>query len=155
MEKCNLISKAWASNLKNFEINSVPLSDVMWLGTLCLEKIFWTKRLARPAALIKLCVGTKITCFVSLSTTTSIFVWPSDSSRHLMKSIDIDSHRHGITLQANFPWKITFDKLYNNGFLIGICSRTLFISSECNIIWWVHWAGDNWPRAHVKTLRSN
>jgi len=32
-----------------------------------------------------------------------------------------------VTPQANFPWKITFDTLYNNRFLIGICSRTLSI----------------------------
>jgi len=37
-------------------------------------------------------------------------------------------------LQVNFLQKITFDKLYNNGFLIGICSRTLSISLECNTI---------------------
>ena len=36
--------------------------------------------------------------------------------------------------QVNFLQKITFDKLYNNGFLIGIRSRTLSISSECNTI---------------------
>jgi len=39
-----------------------------------------------------------------------------------------------VMLQANFPQKITFDKLYNNGFLIEICSRTLSIFSERNII---------------------
>jgi len=39
-----------------------------------------------------------------------------------------------VTLQANFPWKITFDMLYTNGFLIKICSRTLSISSEHNTI---------------------
>jgi len=39
-----------------------------------------------------------------------------------------------VTLQANFPWKIIFDTLYTNGFSIRICSRTLSISSERNII---------------------
>ena len=39
-----------------------------------------------------------------------------------------------VMLQANFPWKITFDILYTNGFSIRICSRTLSISSECNTI---------------------
>jgi len=35
--------------------------------------------------------------------------------------------KHVVTLQANFPQKITFNMLYNNKFLIGICSRTLSI----------------------------
>jgi len=35
-----------------------------------------------------------------------------------------------VTPQANFLWKITFDTLYNNRFLIRVCSRTLSISSE-------------------------
>jgi len=39
-----------------------------------------------------------------------------------------------VTLQANFPQKITFDILYTNGFSIRICSRTLSISSERNTI---------------------
>jgi len=40
----------------------------------------------------------------------------------------------GIMLQVNFLQKITFDTLYTNRFLIRICSRTLSISSEHNII---------------------
>jgi len=37
-------------------------------------------------------------------------------------------------LQTNFSQKVTFDKLYNNGFLIEVRSRTLSISSERNTI---------------------
>jgi len=40
----------------------------------------------------------------------------------------------GVTPQANFLQKITFDMLYTNKFLIRIRSRTLSISSECNTI---------------------
>ena len=36
--------------------------------------------------------------------------------------------------QVNFPWKITFDMLYTNGFLVRIHSRTLSISLEYNTI---------------------
>jgi len=39
-----------------------------------------------------------------------------------------------VMLQVNFPWKITFDTCYTNGFSIRIHSRTLSISSECNTI---------------------
>ena len=42
---------------------------------------------------------------------------------------------YAVIPQANFPWKITFNKLYNNRFLIGIRSRILSISLECNTIW--------------------
>jgi len=50
------------------------------------------------------------------------------------KNLYIKPEKCIVTLQVNFPQKITFDKLYNNGFLIGICSRTLSISLERNII---------------------
>jgi len=43
--------------------------------------------------------------------------------------------RHpGVTLQANFPWKITFDMLYTNEFVIRVHSRALSIPSERNTI---------------------
>ena len=61
----------------------------------------------------------------------------------------------GVTLQVNFPWKITFDIFYTNRFSIRIHSGTLSISSEYNTIQWIHWADDNQPRAHIETLRSN
>jgi len=35
-----------------------------------------------------------------------------------------------VTLQANFPWKITFDMLYTNEFVIRVRSRALSIPSE-------------------------
>jgi len=52
--------------------------------------------------------------------------------------IDLRSTYHLVHIavmpQVNFPWKITFDMLYTNRFLIRIHSRTLFISSEHNTI---------------------
>jgi len=39
-----------------------------------------------------------------------------------------------VTLQVNFPWKITFDMLYTNEFVIRVRSRALSISSERNTI---------------------
>jgi len=35
-----------------------------------------------------------------------------------------------VTPQVNFAWKITFDMLYTNEFVIRVCSRALAISSE-------------------------
>jgi len=40
----------------------------------------------------------------------------------------------GVMLQISFLRKVTFDKLYNNEFLIKVCSRTLSIFSEHNTI---------------------
>ena len=39
-----------------------------------------------------------------------------------------------VTPQVNFPWKITFDTLYTNEFVIRVHSRVLSISSERNTI---------------------
>jgi len=36
----------------------------------------------------------------------------------------------GVIPQVNFPWKITFDMLYTNKFLLGVRSRALAIPSE-------------------------
>jgi len=42
----------------------------------------------------------------------------------------IGSLRRAVTPQVNFPWKITFDTLYTNEFLLGVRSRALAIPSE-------------------------
>ena len=39
-----------------------------------------------------------------------------------------------VTLQVNFSWKITFDTLYTNEFVIRVYSRALSIPSERNTI---------------------
>ena len=49
----------------------------------------------------------------------------------LPKCIILD---RSVTPQMNFLWKITFDTLYTNEFLIRVCSRALFIPSERNTI---------------------
>jgi len=36
----------------------------------------------------------------------------------------------GVTPQVNFPWKIIFDTLYTNEFVIRVRSRALAIPSE-------------------------
>ena len=61
-----------AKALKN--MNSVPQSEVMWLGTLCFEKTCLTNSPASMTALIDLTVGMNITCLVSQSTTTRMSV---------------------------------------------------------------------------------
>jgi len=61
-------------------------------------------------------------------------LFPS-SNPGLTRFMDNPQDSNSIVMpQVNFLQKITFDKLYNNGFLIGVHSRTLFIFSECNTI---------------------
>ena len=43
---------------------------------------------------------------------------------------ELVSQLRGVTLQANFLQKITFDMLYTNEFVIRVRSRALFIPSE-------------------------
>ena len=61
--------------LKNLETNSLPLSDVTWVGVPCFENTSRMKTLDNFFTLIVLLVGTKITCFMSLFMTTSISVY--------------------------------------------------------------------------------
>jgi len=51
----------------------------------------------------------------------------SNSLGHVPLCYAFFSMGHTVMLQANFPWKITFDILYNNRFLIEIHSRTISI----------------------------
>ena len=51
---CNFICSAVASDLKNLETNSDPLSEVTCKGTLCLENMCWMNKWASPGALIDL-----------------------------------------------------------------------------------------------------
>ena len=64
-----------ANALKNLETNSLPLSDVIWVGVLCFENTSRMKTSDNFFMLIVLLVGTKIACFISLSMTTSILVY--------------------------------------------------------------------------------
>jgi len=62
------------------------------------------------------------------------FVEKKDKSKRMVMDYCSLNNQTIVMLQANFLWKITFDTLYTNRFLIRVCSRTLFISSECDTI---------------------
>jgi len=68
--KCSLISNALANDLKNLDMNSVPRSDVTWLGILCFEKTCLMNSSASMVASSDLMVGINSACLVSQSTTT-------------------------------------------------------------------------------------
>lgn len=86
-----------ANNLKNLKTNWLSLSEVIWFGTLYLEKISQMNNSTKPTVSIVLLVGMKVACFVSLLMTTRILVKPLDSGSWLMKSINMDFYSCGKT----------------------------------------------------------
>ena len=71
-------------------MNSMPRSEVMCEGTLCLEKTWRMNSLASMGDVMVLTVGIKIDCLVRRSMMTSIVLEPSDIGSFLMKSMDIE-----------------------------------------------------------------
>ena len=68
------MSRALPRDLKKWEMNSEPLSEVMWEGTLYLEKMWRRKSLANSREVIVSYVGIKMHCLERQSTTTRIAV---------------------------------------------------------------------------------
>src|SRR5260221_14228961 len=73
-------------------MNSVPQSEVMCPGVLCLANTWVKKSLASCGELMVSWVGMNSACLVSLSTTTKIAVNPSDAGNCSMKSMEMESH---------------------------------------------------------------
>jgi len=72
--KCNFISSALAKDLKNLNTNSIPQSDVIWLGIPCFKKMCLMNNSASMAALSDLMVRMNSACLVSQSTITKMSV---------------------------------------------------------------------------------
>ena len=86
------MSRALPRDLKKWETNSEPLSEVMWEGTLCLEKTWRRKSLANSGEVIVSSVGMKIHCLERQSRTTRIAVCPEEAGSCLMKSMEMEFH---------------------------------------------------------------
>ena len=56
------MSRALHRDLKRLETNSEPLSEVMWEGTPCFEKIWRRKSFINSGEVIVLSVGIKMYC---------------------------------------------------------------------------------------------
>ena len=56
------MSRALPIDLKKWEMNSEPLSEVMWEGTLCLEKTWRRKSLANSREVIVSFIEMKMYC---------------------------------------------------------------------------------------------
>ena len=77
---------------EKWETNSEPLSEVMWEGTLCLEKTWRRKSLVNSGEVIMSSVGMKIHCLERQSTTTRIVVCLEEAGSCLIKSMEMEFH---------------------------------------------------------------
>ena len=84
------MSRALPRDLKKWEMNSEPLSEVMWEGTPCLEKTWRRKSLANSREVIMLSVGIKMHCLERQSTTTRIVVCLEEARSCLMMSMKME-----------------------------------------------------------------
>ena len=75
---------------KKCETNSVPRSEVTCDGTPCFEKTWSMNNWASCIEVIVSCVGIKIDCLDSQSTTTKMAVKPNEGGSCSMKSIEIE-----------------------------------------------------------------
>ena len=82
--KCSF--RALSSKWKKCEMNSMPRSDVMCMGTLCLENMWRRKSCASSGKVMVSCVGINSACFGRWSTMTRIMVKPKDAGSCSMKS---------------------------------------------------------------------
>ena len=78
------------SDRKKCDVNSEPQLQVTCMGTLCLLKTWITKSLASSGAVMSSMVGMKIPCLESRSTTMRSAVWPEESGRCSMKSMEME-----------------------------------------------------------------
>ena len=81
---------------KKWDTNSEPWSEVMWDGVPCFENMWVRNSWASSRESMESWVGMKRDCLVRWSTITNIAVCPSDVGSCLMKSIEMDSHGHGV-----------------------------------------------------------
>src|SRR6266581_608922 len=88
------MSRALPSEWKKLETNSDLWSEVMCMGTPCLEKMWRRNSLASSGAVMVSCMGMKMHCFERWSTTTKMAVNLEEVGSCSMKSIKMEFHRH-------------------------------------------------------------
>ena len=86
------MSRALPRDLKKWEMNLEPLSEVMWEGTPCFEKMWRRKSLANSREVIVSLVEMKMHCLERQSTTTRIAVCLEEARSCLMKSMEMEFH---------------------------------------------------------------
>ena len=102
--KCNFMFSSVPRERKKCEWNSVPRSDVTWVGIPCFEKMCMRNNRATSSEVTVSVVGMKAACFVNLSTITNMAVCFPDFGSCSMKSMEMESHgRSGIGRGFSFP----------------------------------------------------
>ena len=84
------MSRALPRGLKKWETNLESLSEVMWEGTPCFEKMWRRKSLANSREVIVLSVGMKMHSLERQSMTTRIAVCLEEARSCLMKSMEME-----------------------------------------------------------------
>ena len=84
------ISRAFPREQKKWEMNSVPLLEVTWAGTPCLENTWSRNNFVSSRLVMVLWVGMKIACFERWSTTTRMAVKPEEDGSCSMKSMEME-----------------------------------------------------------------
>ena len=84
------MSRAFLSDWKKWDMNSVPWSDVTWAGTLCLENTWSRKSFVSSGLVMVSWVGMKMDCLESWSMTTRMAVKLEDEGSCSMKSIKME-----------------------------------------------------------------
>ena len=115
------MSRALPRDLKKWEMNLEPLSEVMWEGTPCLEKMWRRKSLANFREEIVSSVGMKMHCLERQSMTTRIAVCPEEAGSCSMKSMEMEFHGfNGIGSCFRSPY----------GLCLGTFARTQVVHEE-------------------------
>ena len=82
--------RAFLSDQKKWDTNSVPWSNVTWASTPCLENTWSRKSFASSGLVMVLWVEMKMDCLESQSTTTRMVVKLEDEGSCSMKSIEME-----------------------------------------------------------------
>ena len=86
------MSRALPRDLKKWETNSEPLSEVMWEGTPCFENTWRRKSLANSGEVIVSSVAMKMHCLERRSRTTRIAVCLEEARSCSIKSMEMEFH---------------------------------------------------------------
>ena len=86
------MSKAFLRERKKWETNLDPQLEVMLEGTPCFENTWRTNKRLSSGAVRVSWAGMKMACLESRSTITSMAVYPAESGRCSIRSIEIEFH---------------------------------------------------------------
>ena len=138
------MSRTLPRDLKEWETDLEPLLEVMWEGTLCLEKTWRRKSLANSGEVIVLSVGIKMHCLERRSMTTRIAVCPEEAGSYLMKSMEMEFHGfegigscfrspYGLCLRTFAHTQVVYEETYS---LMKVCTPgQVYLQHTSSKVW--------------------